>query len=73
MYSLSCGMLVYKLVMSIDTRIAFSGTLVLSMKLMESVDCISLSDTTSVVVLTAGVVWQQMLTTSLLDLTLPKL
>ena len=43
MYSLSCGILVYKLVTSIDTRIAFSGTLVLSMKLMESsVDRISL-------------------------------
>jgi len=35
MYSLSCGIFVYKLVMSIDTRIAFSGILVLS------VDCIT--------------------------------
>ena len=75
MYSLSCGILDKKytmLVTSIDTRIVFSGTLVLSMKLMESVDCISLGDTTSVVVLTAGVVWQQMLITSLLDLKLSR-
>ena len=41
MYSLSCGILVYKLVTSRDSSIALSGTLVLSMKLMESVDCIS--------------------------------
>ena len=51
--------------MSLDTRIAFSGTVVLSMKLTESVDRISFWDRTSVVVLTAGVVCQQMLITSL--------
>ena len=37
MYSLSCGILVDKLVTSRDSSIALSGTLVLSMKLMESV------------------------------------
>ena len=33
----SCGMFVYRLVTSIETRIAFSTTLVFSMKLIKSV------------------------------------
>ena len=61
-FPLSCGILVEMLVTSIDTRIVFSRTLALSTKLTESVDCITLRDTTSVVVLII----------SLLDLKLPR-